>query len=151
MKFTIRNDYSFTMSVVGYQFPPQKNDPDDSEWLNIRIDVQHPDGNWTAVDPAMETYEVQELADWFRVLAAGARDKRSIDFLEPCLEFGVELNEDSSEDLKVTLAYELRPPWLKDISDEFQISFPVATINLIKTAEALERELAQYPQRTALS
>ena len=137
------------MSVVGYQFPPLTSVPYDSDWLNIRINVRHPIGDWTAADPALLTYDVRELADWFRELAAGGRRKRNIDFLEPCLEFGVEFGEDSSEQLKVKLAYEFRPPWSKDFEGEFQLSFPLTTINLVKTAEAVERELARYPQRSA--
>ncbi len=148
MKFTLGNDYSFTMSVVGYQFPSDKNVPYDSNWLNIRIDVRHPGGDWTTVDPALLTYEVQQLADWFRDLAAGKRGDPRIDFLEPCLKFAVELTEESSEELKVTLAHEFRPPWSKDFADEFQLTFPLATINLVNTAEAVEHELAQYPRRT---
>jgi hypothetical protein len=148
MKLMLRSDYSFTMSVLGYQFPPLKTVPYDSNWLNIRINVRHPDGDWTAVDPALLTYEVQELADWFRDLAAGERGKRNIGFLEPCLNFNVELSEDSSEVLKVTLAHEFRPPWSKNLEDEFQLTFSLGTINLVKTAAALERELARYPQRT---
>ena len=149
MKLTLRNDYSFTLTITGYQFPSLKDIEYDSNWLNIRIDVQHPDGDWTAHDPALLTYEVQEIANWFRDVAAGRRDKRSAEFLEPCLEFHFESNEDSSEVLKVKLAYEFRPPWSKSWDDEFELTFPVAKINLVKAAEALERELARYPQRTA--
>lgn len=149
MKLVLRSDYSFTMSVVGYQFPSLATVPYDSNWLNVKISVRHPDGDWTAMDQALLTYEVQELADWFRNLATGARGKRNMEFLEPCLRFDVELNQDSSEDLKVTLAHWFQPPWSKDLDDEFQLIFPLATIDLVKTAEACERELARYPQRTA--
>lgn len=149
MKLTLRSDYSFTMSVAGYQFPSLTTIPYDSNWLNIRIDVRHPDGDWTAADPALLTYEVQELADWFRDLATGGRSKRNIDFLEPCLKFDVVWNEDSSEDLNVTLAHWFTPPWSKDLNDKVQLNFPLATINLVKAAVDVERELAEYPQRTA--
>ncbi|HEX7330302.1 MAG TPA: hypothetical protein VF290_02310 [Pyrinomonadaceae bacterium] len=149
MRLTLRNDYSFTLTITGYQFPSLKDKEYDSNWLNIRIDVQHPEGNWKAVDPALLTYEVQEIADWFRDLAAGRRDKRSAEFLEPGLALHVESNEDSSEVLKVKLAYGFRPPWSKSWEDEFELTFPLATINLVKAAEALERELARYPQRTS--
>lgn len=148
MKLTLRNDYSLKLTLMGYQFPSLKDKEYDSNWLNIRIDVRHPDGDWTAVDPALLTYEVQEIADWFRHLAAGQRDELSIGFLEPCLEFNVEMNEDSSEVLKVKLAHEFSPPTSTDFDDEFEMSFPLAKLNLIKAAEDLERELARYPQRT---
>lgn len=149
MRLTLRHDYSFKLTITGYQFPALKDQEYDSNWLNIRIDVQHPEGDWKAVDPALLTYEVQELADWFRDLAAGQRDKRSAEFLEPCLELHVESHEDSSEVLKVKLAYNFRPPWSTSWEDEFELTFPLAKINLVKTAEALERELALYPQRTS--
>ena len=148
MKLTLRNDYSFKLTITGYQFPSLKDKEHDSNWLNVRIDVRHPDGDWNAVDPALLTYEVQELADWFRDLATGQRDKRSTEFLEPCLEFHVESNEDSSEVLKIKLAFRFEPPWSTDFDDEFELTFPLAKLNLVKAAEALERELARYPQRT---
>ena len=148
MKFTLRTDYSFALTLTGYQFPSLKDVPYDSNWLNVKIDVHHPDGDWTAVDPALLTYDVQRLADWFRNLTAGG--ERSIDFLEPCLQFETARDQDSSEVLKVTLAYEFRPPWSKSFEDEIELIFPLATIDLIKAADDLERELARYPQRTAL-
>ena len=149
MKLTLRSDYSFSMSLVGYQFPSYRDVPYDSIWLNVRIDVAHPDGDWTAVDAALLTGEAQELADWFHHLASGKRDKLNVSFLEPCVEFDIKTNEDSSEFLKVTLAHWFQPPWSKNLEDEFELTFPLATIDLAKTAEALERELARYPQRTA--
>ena len=148
MKLTLHNNYSFKLTLVGYQFPLLKDEEYDSNWLDIRIDVRHPDGDWSAVDPALLTYEVQKIADWFRALAAGGRDERSIDFLEPCLEFHVESN-DASEVLRVKLAYEFRPPWSTDFDDKFELTFPLAKLNLVKAAEDLESELARYPQRTA--
>jgi hypothetical protein len=124
MKLTLRNDYSFKLTLMGYQFPSLKDKEYDSNWLNIKIDVRHPEGDWTAVDPALLTYEVQDVAGWFRHLAIGQIDKRTMGFLEPCLEFQVESNKDSSEVLKVKLAYEFRPPWPTSIDDEFSWPFP---------------------------
>ena len=150
MKLTLRTDYSFSLTLAGYQFPSLKDVPYDSNWLNVRIDVHHPDGDWTAVDPALLTYEVQRLAEWFRDLATGGGGERSMGFLEPCLQFDLVLGDDSSEVLKVTLAHEFRPPWSKGFDDEVELIFPLATIDLVKSAEDLERQLARYPQRTAL-
>ena len=149
MKLALRNDYSFTLTLIGYQFPELKDEPYDSDWLNVRIDVRHPDGSWSTTDPALLTYEVQELANWFRDLAAGKRTKRNLGFLEPCLEFDLRQSEGSVETLEVTLAHEFRPPWSTEFEDKFEMTFPLASIDLVEAAESLERELARYPQRTA--
>ena len=146
MKFTLRNDYSFKLTLLGYQFPSLENVEYDSNWLNVRIDVQHPDGDWSALDPALLTYEVQELADWFRALAVGQRAEQSISFLEPCLEFHVAFSESFSELLKLKLTHGFSPPWSKGF-DEFELIFPLATLNLVQAAEDLESQLARYPQR----
>lgn len=147
MKLTLRPDYSFSLTLEGYQFPSLKDVPYDSNWLNVRIDVHHPDGHYTRLDPALLTYEVQRLAKWFRELATGG--ERSIDFLEPCLQFEVVRGEGSSESVKVTLAHEFRPPWSRMSSEELELIFPLAAVNPAEVAADLERELALYPQRTA--
>jgi hypothetical protein len=150
MRLSLGNNYAFNMQLVGYQFPELANVPYDSNWLNVRIDIQHPDGNWTAVDPALLTYEAQRLADWLRNLAAGRRDQGDICFLEPCLEFDVVASEGSSEALKVILAQEFRPPWFTSVdNEEFELTFPLVAIALLDAAEQLEADLARYPQRTA--
>src|SRR5215216_7019236 len=42
MKLSLRNDYSFKLTLIGYEFPLLKDVEYDSNWLNIRIDVRHP-------------------------------------------------------------------------------------------------------------
>ena len=151
MKLTLGRKYSFEMEFLGYQFPALANTPYDSNWLNVRIDVRHPLGEWSAVDPALLTYEVKSLADWLRNLAAGRRDERCMDFMEPCLVFSCISSDDSTEALKIEFSHEFRPPWLnRNQEDEFEMVFPLAKIDLIEAAEALERNLARYPQRTSL-
>jgi hypothetical protein len=73
--------------IVGYQFPEVAEAEYDSNWLMVKIVVRHPDGDWSAVDPALLTYEVRELADWLRVVGSGSRETREMAFLEPCLSF----------------------------------------------------------------
>ena len=51
---------------------------DDSNWLNVKIVVKHPQGAWPIVAPALLTYEVRELPDWLRAIGSGDREKRDM-------------------------------------------------------------------------
>ena len=39
------------MSLVGYHFPELENVEDDSNWLNVKIQVSHQRRNWSTIDP----------------------------------------------------------------------------------------------------
>ena len=51
------------MSLVGYQFPDLEDDEYDSNWLNVKIEVSNERGKWSAIDPALLTYEVEWLIE----------------------------------------------------------------------------------------
>ena len=77
------------MSVEGYQFPALENEPWDADWLNIKIQVKHPKGNWKATDPCLLTFELKWLIEWFEKICEGEKADAQIYFTEPCLEFEV--------------------------------------------------------------
>ena len=58
----VGRDGVLELTLVGYQFPHLATVPWDSNWLNVRVRVQHPQGNWTAQDPCLLTYDVAGLA-----------------------------------------------------------------------------------------
>jgi hypothetical protein len=135
--------------IVGYQFPEVAEAEYDSNWLMVKIVVRHPDGDWSAVDPALLTYEVRELADWLRVVGSGSRETREMAFLEPCLSFRLRSGDKRTDELEIDLAHEFRPPWAKDIDQSAAMLFPLSEIDLSSAADALQHELEQYPQRAA--
>src|SRR5262249_16252489 len=99
-----RDQFYFELLIVGYQFPELADAAYDSNWLNVNIGVKHPEGEWSAVDPALLTYEVNELADWLRAVGAGRREIREMSFLEPCLSFRVRSGDNGTDELAIELA-----------------------------------------------
>lgn len=64
------DEYSeFEMSVAGYQFPHIENEPYDSDWLNIQLNVNHPRGSWSKTNACLLTFELVGLAAWLRRIA----------------------------------------------------------------------------------
>ena len=142
-----RDEFSFELLIVGYQFPELADAEYDSNWLNVKIIVRHPEGDWSARDPALLTYEVQELAEWLRAVGSGGRETQEMAFLEPCLSFRVRSGDKRTDELEIELAYEFRPPWAKDIDESATMLFPLNEVDLFTAAESLEHQLSKYPQR----
>ena len=149
MIFTSSEDMSFELRVIGYQFPAEQIADYDSNWLNIRIDVRHSLGHWSRTDPALLTYEVQRLAEWFIALAAGDRAQTQRSFLEPNLSF--ELVGDDTEKLRISFRLEFSPPWTQGGHGEERpyVEFPLGGINLEAAAASLLEELSRFPQRAS--
>lgn len=147
MELTIDNS-SFTMSLVGYQFPELEGEEDDSNWLNVKIEVSNQRGKWSAIDPALLTYEVEWLIDWLRALSAGNYVERESGFFEPCLSFHLSPAEGDPDELVIELSHGFAPPWTtKGSGEQHQIVFPLTSIDLTGAAQSLENQLRRYPQR----
>ncbi len=137
------------MTLMGYEFPELQYVPYDSNWLNIKIEVSHERGKWSAIDPAMFTYEVASLIDWLRAVSAGKYDERDLWFVEPCLSFHLSPPEGEPDKLIVEFSHGFAPPWAThDLDEEHQLVFELRTLDLIAAAQSLENQLRQYPQRT---
>ncbi|WP_041231826.1 WapI family immunity protein [Deinococcus peraridilitoris] len=50
---------SFQLDLVGYQFPHLTSQEWDSDWLRVRVRLQHAARVWKLTDPALTTFEVQ--------------------------------------------------------------------------------------------
>ena len=142
-------DGSFDLTLVGYQFPHLASAPWDSNWLQVRVAVQHRRGSWTATDPCLLTYEVAGLADWLEALASGSAADPEQSFLEPCLRFEVQEGPRGQLVLQACFEHELRPPWAQDLEDENASLTLLTEPDVLRAAAAdLRGQLAKYPQRT---
>lgn len=163
----------FGLNIEGYQFPELANEPNDSDWLNIRVSLSHVQGRWShreKLDPSLETFEVQWLIEWLEEVAAHAevfknwRSERltsRIFFTELNLSFEA-LNgsyEGKALTLRVYLAAENLPPFKKDLHwletdgedpAEVWIDFPADAADLQQAAHALAEQLAKFPVRVGL-
>ena len=149
MELEANNDCSFTMTLVGYQFPDLEDVDYDSNWLNVRISVNRQGGDWSTSDPALLTYEVESLIKWLRAASARQYDERDLVFMEPCLSFHLSPAVGDPDKLLIELSHEFRPPWASEDTDKgYEIAFSLTSIYLLRAAESLENQLRQYPQRT---
>jgi len=144
-------DGSMELTLVGYQFPHLATAAWDSNWLNVRVRVQHPRGNWSAQDPCLLTYDVAELADWFEAVATGRDQDAELGFMEPNLVFKTGRDSHGSRFVRVYFDLELRPTWASSNGAEMEdlfLEFPADAAQLSAAAQSLREQLARYPQRT---
>lgn len=151
MEFKIDDNNSFTLTIMGYQFPHLVNVQYDSNWLNVKVDVRQEQGNWSATDPCVLTYEVGELINWFRAVSAGNYNERQLEFLEPFLKFDLSPLAGPPDKLIIELTHPFLPPFFTgDPFAGYQVVFSLTTIDLLGAAQSLENQLRQYPQRTTV-
>ena len=147
----VGHDGIIELSLVGYQFPHLATVPWDSNWLNVRVRVRHPRGDWTAQDPCLLTYDVAGLADWLDAVAAGREEDTEHGFMEPNLYFRSVTDPDGNRFVRVYFELELRPTWAPFDGapmEDLYLDFPAEPSQLTKAAQSLREQLAHYPQRT---
>ena len=144
-------DGALELTLVGYQFPHLATVPWDSNWLNVRVRVQHPRGGWTAQDPCLLTYDVAGLADWLEAVVAAREEDPEHGFMEPSLFFRSGTDADGRRFVRVFFELGLRPAWPPfdgaPMEDLF-LDFPAEPSQLTEAAQSLRGQLARYPQRT---
>lgn len=121
------------LTIDGYQYPENADNEHDANWLFIRIELSHPDGGTSKVEPALLTWEVETLAGWLEAVASGASDRPELSFTEPVLSFA------------------LMPEYgaLRAIIDrgEFEATFMAEPEMLRAAAASLREQLSRYPRR----
>lgn len=150
MELKSENGMAFKLEIADYEFPEQETGEYDSNWLMIRIDVNHPNGNWSVTNPCLLVSEIKYLADWLDSILEGKEAKQGIGFIEPSLEFDLTIsNEPLNKNLRVTFHMELRPPWVEQRYDDGKawVEFPLAEIDLGKASAQLREQLKMFPQR----
>ena len=131
------------LDVLGYQFASA-----DDDWLIVSGTVTCARGTWSFRDPSLTTFELKELADWFRQLATPS-EKSEISFTEPNLRFGY-VEEAGDTALRVSFAQENSPPWVTE--DEryglgYPLKLPCTAQDLETAAAALDEMLTRFPIR----
>jgi hypothetical protein len=85
MQLKGENGISAELEITGYQHPGVTDEYWQSNWLIVRVAVEHPKGAWSASHPSLTTFEVDQLARWFEGLAATDPDPKAGHFTEPNL------------------------------------------------------------------
>ena len=85
-----RDFSAFELRVAGYQFPDIESAEFDANWLVVEGLVAPADERaWKFRDPALLTWEVEDLCNWLEAVASGQDVEESADFMEPNLRFEV--------------------------------------------------------------
>lgn len=149
MKFTDDTKTEFELEVVSYQFPQLENEAYDSDWLNIRVTVEHPRGSWSKTDSCLLTFELAGLADWLSKIAEEMPAVSEADFIEPELSF--KWIGEGNNCLSIYLDYSLRPEWCPydgpNQEDELFVTFAVTADDLRNAAGSLRHQLQKFPVR----
>ncbi len=109
LKLLCDRDTEITITIAGFAYPAERFSYD-SEWLNVHVDVKEKGSSIRMTDPALQTYELCELAEFFE---SALNEKKSRDyrgFIEPCLFFRY-LGKDGNEKylFSIYLDFELKP------------------------------------------
>lgn len=144
------NGGRFELTILGYEFPRIARDAWDSNWLDIRIDVQTERGAWSATDPSLTTFEVASFADWLEAIADGRRRESDVEFTEPNLSFGLHAESGDTVTLRVWFELESRPPWAPSkLAGERDVwlDVDVRRGDARRAAAELRAQLQEFPQR----
>jgi len=118
----------------------------DANWLMIRINVADETRQWSASGPAFTTWELSEIAGWFRAIGERIPDvPSSSGSVEPNLQFVLHGVGDASQ-IQVIFALEFAPPDGKH-GETVSIVFQPATNDLQRFADELEADLEGFPMR----
>jgi hypothetical protein len=149
---------SLRLTIVGYEFPqkqPEDKHDYDANWLVVKLDFVRDDNAWTAIDPCLTTWDVDELAVWFdRLRLRQPLVRPALSFAEPLLTLESVDAGSPSELLRVFIEGELRPSWQTEqgmYQEDLWIDFPLAEIDLQAATQSLRDQLAQFPVRNAPS
>lgn len=148
-----RQGTELELRIVGYQFPDERFDPWDSNWLLVSIRVVAPQGTWEVVDPSLTTWEARQVVAWLAALAQRPEllAGRGLALSEPNVTFVARAQpvEPDRVLVQACFALELRPPWLKAVAGgaNLCVDLDVARRDLAAAAASLHEDLARFPQR----
>jgi hypothetical protein len=148
MLFKGVDDQIVEIRIINYQFPNTLDRDWDGNWLNVYLRVKSNLGHWQTIDPALTTWEVQEIIDWFALLSDDKKPKYTdLEFTEPCISFEL-LNTptDVCKRIRIKFGLEFGPKSAKEDAEYF-VDINVTNEELLKLALDLKQELNKYPQR----
>ena len=139
-------DNQFLFEIKDYQYPGNRNNEFDANWLYITIGVDTPQWSWKKTDPSLLTWEVQSLIDWLEAVVINQEEWNCINFTEPNLSFCIRGKGPHRIILGLHLALESRPPFLVGgVEDPDIIEIECDREELGQWIDYLKDELAKYP------
>lgn len=133
----------FSLKIMDYQFPGNRNNDYDANWVLVSIEAKTPEWQWEKTDPALLTWEIQGLVNWLEAVVADREQWKYIAFIEPNLSF--EVMEKNGEDLvlMVYLALEYKPPFVS--AHEAKVEIHTTLTEIGDWIHDLQEQLLSYP------
>ena len=135
----------FSLDIMDYQFPGNRSNTFDANWLTIKIVAMIKEGQWEKQDPALLTWEVQQLIDWLKLVIADQEQWRCLAFTEPSIWFEIADKQGENVVLAVYLSLEFKAPGQK--GDRTTLLIETTKDQLAQWVEFLQRRLDQYPMQ----
>jgi hypothetical protein len=144
----VENHVSFRCEVVGYEFPDSLED----NWCLLKVTVKQDARCFEAIDPALETYDLIAIQNWFKSLSEGKLPRYAhLAFTEPCISFEFLACKDSRVRLGINLHNELTPDFkLKQFNarhSNWAIVFELDNDDFKKTLDGIRTAIDTYPVR----
>jgi hypothetical protein len=139
---------SLTLELVEYKYNIYVNNKFDANWLNVQIEVRHPDGVWTAQDSCLQTFELENLLQWFETVKSHSKTIDALKFIEPNLEFHI-IHNTSGTLLRVYFETIFRPQWASwnGIMKDLWLDFDLEELDLEEICKSIEAEIQRFPTR----
>ena len=153
MELAGKNGDKFEVTVIRYQFPHSSTDEWDPNWLIVRTHATIADHEWTSDDPALLTWEVEELANWLESLGNNHEVNPLLDFVELNLSFQLLDCSTGTTRLQVFRQLESRPPWKSWAGPGESPEGPVldcSSNELLAWSKNLREQLSKFPRRRPL-
>jgi hypothetical protein len=166
------DETKIALNIIGYQYPNLENEPWDSDWLIVELNLNLPVGKWTRFEPCLTTFEVAGFIGWleevhnkFEVFEKwrSGRIQSQISFTEPNLEFQVHSNhfrfqQDPNVYFRICLGTEFLPPFKDQLKpylnpediDNVYLDFRITSAQILEIIESLRSQLEQFPVRVGL-
>jgi hypothetical protein len=147
------------LEPLKWQFPADAGEWDD-RWLVIRGRIDLGNRSWSFTDPCLLMTDARELARWLHDVSEGriGASRRECDgdpepdlvFLEPALGFSVAEYQETRPVVRIHLAAEAAPPWLRAEDPHLArlaVELVTRTSQLAAAASDLTEQLNDLPAR----
>jgi hypothetical protein len=136
----------FTFEVGGYQLLKPVGEDFDDNWLILKMSVDTPERRWNGRGPYLTTFELNHLIDRLKAWASES-DPEILTFTAPNLAFGKGSSGRDLLNLRVGFDLDCNPDPQGKAGSPLWVRFDVTPAELLEFADALEKEVADYPER----
>lgn len=140
------NGNEFSLEIVNYEFPDETT-VFDGNWLLIKTSIKTKDNIWTVTDPCLETYDIEDIIEWFSTLIqVNEPEEYLLVFTEPNINFRLNSIKKLTIDFDVLLTHECTPPFSPD-PNEYILNMEVSKNEASLWINDLIRQLRKFPVR----